>query len=40
MEIVFNNLEAKIIGKIPEGTFLEGGDFFVAKMIYVCQELD
>jgi arginine deiminase len=21
----------KIIGKIPEGTFLEGGDFFVAK---------
>ena len=31
MEIVFRNLGAKIIGRIPEGTFLEGGDFFVAK---------
>ena len=31
MEIVFKNLGAKIIGRIPEGTFLEGGDFFAAK---------
>ena len=31
MEVVFRNLGAKIIGRIPEGTFLEGGDFFVAK---------
>jgi len=31
MEIVFKNLGARIIGRIPEGTFLEGGDFFVAK---------
>ena len=31
MEIVFKNLGAKIIGRIPEGTVLEGGDFFVAE---------
>ena len=31
MEIVFKNLGAKIIGKILEGIFLEGGNFFVAK---------
>ncbi len=31
MEIVFKNLGAKIIGKILEGTFLKGGNFFVSK---------
>ena len=31
MEQVFKNLTANIIGKIPEGSYLEGGDFFVAK---------
>lgn len=31
MEIIFNNLGAKIIGRISEGTFLERGIFFIAK---------
>jgi arginine deiminase len=31
MEIIFNNLGAKIIGRISEGAFLERGIFFIAK---------
>jgi arginine deiminase len=28
---VFKNLKVKIIGEIPEGSYLEGGDFFILK---------
>lgn len=31
MEQVYRNLNANVIGHAPEGCFLEGGDFFVAK---------
>jgi arginine deiminase len=31
MNSVYNNLNANVIGRIPEGNYLEGGDFFVAK---------
>ena len=31
MKQVFQNLNANIIGEIPEGGYVEGGDFFVAK---------
>lgn len=31
MEQVYKNLNANVVGHCPEGCFLEGGDFFVAK---------
>ena len=31
MKQVFKNIGADIIGEMPEGAYLEGGDFFVAK---------
>ena len=31
MKQVFKNIGAKIIGEVPEGALLEGGDFYVAK---------
>ncbi len=31
MTQAYKNLHANVVGKIPEGGFLEGGDFFVAK---------
>jgi len=31
MKQVFQNLNVEVIGEIPEGAYLEGGDFFVAK---------
>lgn len=31
MEQAYKNINANIVGKIPENAYLEGGDFFVAK---------
>jgi len=31
MRVVFENLGYGIAGQIPEGEYLEGGDFFMAK---------
>jgi len=31
LKVVHENNGAKIIGEMPEGTFLEGGDFMILK---------